>query len=76
MKPVLLLVDIQNDYFSGGPMALTEMEAAATNAQQLLKNCVAKAYPFFMCNIYRAAPTLIFYILDIYFNQFFDGVRW
>ncbi|MCB1382767.1 MAG: cysteine hydrolase [Notoacmeibacter sp.] len=36
-KTALLLVDIQNDYFAGGLMALPGMEAAAANAAMLLE---------------------------------------
>jgi nicotinamidase-related amidase len=37
MKRALLLVDIQNDYFTGGAMQLVGMEAAAGNAGALLQ---------------------------------------
>ncbi len=36
MKPGLLLVDIQNDYFTAGKLELCGMEVAAHNAQRLL----------------------------------------
>jgi nicotinamidase-related amidase len=36
MNTGLILVDIQNDYFAGGRMALVGMEEAAENASQLL----------------------------------------
>ena len=36
MKTGLVIVDIQNDYFAGGNMTLVGMEAAATNASDLL----------------------------------------
>lgn len=36
MSKALILVDIQNDYFSGGAMALENMENAAKNCKQLL----------------------------------------
>lgn len=36
MKPALLLIDIQNDYFPGGKMELSEMDKACRNAQKLL----------------------------------------
>jgi len=36
MNPTLLLIDIQNDYFSGGKMELSEMNAACENAEKLL----------------------------------------
>jgi nicotinamidase-related amidase len=37
MKRALLLVDIQNDYFTGGAMQLVGMEAAAGKASTLLQ---------------------------------------
>ncbi|RPI08313.1 MAG: cysteine hydrolase, partial [Acidobacteriales bacterium] len=37
MKTALLLIDIQNDYFSGGKMELVEPLAAAGNAYELLQ---------------------------------------
>ena len=37
MKRGLLLVDIQNDYFTGGAMQLVGMEAAAGKANALLQ---------------------------------------
>lgn len=36
MKTALLIVDIQNDYFPDGNMALVEMDAAAAKASELL----------------------------------------
>jgi nicotinamidase-related amidase len=36
MKPALLLVDIQNDYFPGGKMELENIDIASTNARLLL----------------------------------------
>lgn len=38
MKPTaLILIDIQNDYFTGGLMPLPDIDAAATNAARLLQ---------------------------------------
>ncbi len=36
MKPALVLIDIQNDYFAGGAMALEGMDTAAANAARAL----------------------------------------
>ncbi len=36
MKPALLLIDLQNDYFPGGAMELAGMTQAAARAQELL----------------------------------------
>jgi nicotinamidase-related amidase len=47
MKTGLILVDIQNDYFPGGRMALDGMEAAAENAGKLLDLFRASKWPTF-----------------------------
>ena len=36
MKPALLLVDIQKDYFPGGNMELVDIDLASSNARLLL----------------------------------------
>ena len=36
MKPALILVDIQNDYFPGGKMELVNIDNVSANARQLL----------------------------------------
>ncbi|MDA8137268.1 MAG: cysteine hydrolase family protein [Desulfobacteraceae bacterium] len=43
----LVLIDIQNDYFPNGRMALEGMDQAAANASQLLEHFRAKKYPIF-----------------------------
>jgi len=53
-KTVLILVDIQNDYFAGGRMALPGMEAAATKAATILDMARDKAYP--ILHIRHIAP--------------------
>ena len=45
--PALLLIDIQNDYFPGGLMALEGMEAAAAKAAELLAEFRARDWPRF-----------------------------
>lgn len=45
--PALLLIDIQNDYFPGGLMALDGMEAAATNAARVLAEFRRRGWPRF-----------------------------
>jgi nicotinamidase-related amidase len=37
MKPALIIVDIQNDYFPGGKMELIDIENAANNVRHALK---------------------------------------
>jgi nicotinamidase-related amidase len=38
MKQVLVLIDLQNDYFPGGVLPLAEIESAANNARLLLEH--------------------------------------
>ena len=47
MKTGLILVDFQNDYFPGGRMELTGVEAAAANAAVLLNRFHEKQWPVF-----------------------------
>lgn len=62
MKQALLIVDIQNDYFSGGRMPLTGMETAADNAQQLLKNFRSRRLPIFHVQHLSLRPNAHFFI--------------
>jgi nicotinamidase-related amidase len=45
MKKLLLLVDIQNDYFPGGAMELVGSPAAGSNAERLLSTFRRKGLP-------------------------------
>lgn len=47
MKKALILVDIQNDYFTDGHMALVGMEPAAANAAKVLRKFREKRLPLF-----------------------------
>jgi nicotinamidase-related amidase len=47
MKKGLVLVDIQNDYFPGGRMALAGMEAAGSNSRALLELFRENQWPTF-----------------------------
>jgi len=46
-KTALILIDIQNDYFDGGLMALDSMDAAAANAARLLAGARIQQVPVF-----------------------------
>lgn len=46
-KTALILIDIQNDYFDGGLMALDGMDAAACNAARLLESTRVRQEPRF-----------------------------
>jgi nicotinamidase-related amidase len=46
-ETALILIDIQNDYFDGGLMALDGMDAAAANAARLLAGARTRQEPVF-----------------------------
>jgi nicotinamidase-related amidase len=47
MSKGLIIVDVQNDYFSGGTMELVDMDAAAANCGRLLSAARAAQQPIF-----------------------------
>jgi nicotinamidase-related amidase len=47
MRPALIIVDMQNDYFSGGKMELAGIEEAAKNARHALELFRARNLPIF-----------------------------
>ena len=63
-QDALLMVDIQNDYFPGGKMALDGMEAAAKNAQRVLKFFRAQKKPVFHIQHISNRPGAIFFLPD------------
>lgn len=62
MKPTLLIVDIQNDYFVGGKMELTGMDAACENALKLLSWFRSKNYPIVFIQHLATKPNATFFI--------------
>ena len=58
----LLLIDIQNDYFPGGAMALAEPEAAGQNAAALLAKFRAAGRPVFHIRHEAARPGATFFL--------------
>jgi len=59
---LLLLIDIQNDYFLGGNMELYNMEAAADKASQLLALFRRKNWPIIHVQHFSVKPTASFFI--------------
>jgi nicotinamidase-related amidase len=62
MSAALLIIDIQNDYFPGGAMALAGPEAAAANAAKLLAAFRAKKLPVFHAQHLSVRPGATFFI--------------
>jgi nicotinamidase-related amidase len=62
MTQALLLVDIQNDYFPGGAMALDGMDAAASNARAALAAFRAKGLPIVHVQHLSVRPGATFFV--------------
>ena len=60
----LLLVDIQNDYFPGGKMALEGVDAASVNAARLLNRFREKGWPVFHIRHLAIRPGATFFLPD------------
>jgi nicotinamidase-related amidase len=64
MKPGLILIDIQNDYFAGGNMELFDMERAADNAKKLLASFRNAKLPLFHIQHISTRPGATFFKPD------------
>jgi nicotinamidase-related amidase len=62
MTTALLLVDIQNDYFPGGAMALTGMEKAGQQAGRLLAEFRSRQMPVFHVRHLSVRPGATFFV--------------
>jgi len=62
MKPILLIIDIQNDYFEGGKMALVNMDIATKNAKKLLSYFRKNNLPVVFIQHLAIKPSASFFI--------------
>jgi nicotinamidase-related amidase len=62
MTSALLIIDIQNDYFPGGAMALADPDAAAANAAKLLAAYRKKGLPVIHMQHLSVRPGATFFI--------------
>jgi len=62
MNDCLILVDIQNDYFSGGAMELVGMTEATANARILLNQCRKAKSPVIHIQHIAARPDATFFL--------------
>jgi len=75
MATALLLVDIQNDYFPGYPMALAGIEAAASNAAKVLAFFRARHWPVFHVQHVRLQPDAQIFALGTKGVEIHDSVH-
>ncbi len=64
MKPALLLIDLQNDYFPGGRMELVGIEPAAARAQTVLLAFRKSGLPIFHVQHVASGPDATFFLPD------------
>jgi nicotinamidase-related amidase len=64
MTAALLIIDIQNDYFPGGAMALHQPEAAAANAAKLLSAFRRSGRPVVHMQHVSTRPGATFFLPD------------
>jgi nicotinamidase-related amidase len=64
MTRALLLIDIQNDYFTGGAMELVGMEQAAVRAREMLAAFRASGEPLFHMQHFSVRPGATFFLPD------------
>jgi nicotinamidase-related amidase len=62
MTTALLLIDIQNDYFPGGKMALERMDEAGASARSLLEAFRARGLPVIHVRHLSARPGATFFV--------------
>lgn len=75
MTTALLIIDIQNDYFPGGAMALHEPEAAAANAARLMAAYRAKGRPVLHAQHLSVRPGATFFIPGTRGAEIHDAVK-
>ena len=64
MTTVLVLIDLQNDYFPGGTMELVGAQAAVAQAARLLEAFRARAQPVIHVQHIAARPGATFFLPD------------
>jgi len=75
MKPTLLLIDIQNDYFPGGKMELVKMDEATGNAQDLLSYFRKNNLPIVFIQHLATKPNASFFIPGTSGAEIHDSIR-
>ena len=75
MTNALLIIDIQDDYFPGGAMALHNPEAAATNAAKLIAAYRQKGRPVIHVQHIAARPGATFFLPNTRGAEIHESVR-
>lgn len=74
-ETALILIDVQNDYFDGGLMALADMDAAAGNAAHLLADARARQVPPFHIRHIAGSAEAPFFRPGTFGSEIYESVR-
>lgn len=74
MKPGLILIDIQNDYFKGGKYELVNAEQAAEQAHKILDFFREKQLPIYHVRHINLKPDAAFFVPDTEGSEFYKEV--
>ena len=75
MNPALLVVDIQNDYFPGGKMELSEMKSVAGNAKSLISFFRKNNRKVVFIQHLAVKPTAGFFIEGTFGAEIHESIR-
>ncbi|MDH3387531.1 MAG: cysteine hydrolase [Gammaproteobacteria bacterium] len=75
MNTGLIIIDVQNDYFTGGSMELVSMDAAASNCARLLASFRAEAMPLFHIQHIASRAGATFFAADTPGCEINDSVK-
>ena len=75
MRPTLLIIDIQNDYFEGGKMELVKMEAATKNAEKILFYFRKNNLPIVFIQHLATKPNASFFIAGTSGAEIHESIR-
>lgn len=75
MKQALIIVDVQNDYFTGGKMELWEMEQACLNVQHLLQHFRTGQMPVIFIQHLAVKPNASFFIPETFGCEIHESIQ-
>jgi nicotinamidase-related amidase len=74
MKPCLVLIDLQNDYFPGGKLEVTDIDAAAENARMLLEAFRGASLPVVHVRHLSTRPGAAFLLPETHGSEIHESV--
>lgn len=75
MKQALIIVDVQNDYFTGGSMELVGMNVAASNCKKLIDSFRSKQHALFHIQHIATSKEATFFVPNTPGCEIHDSVQ-